>query len=264
MAVNVAFNGLTFSTFNGSNGILVQDIQHAGKTQKQAQTYALSHGNKSIIPFVEYPNKPITLTGQIIGTSISDCDAQIDTFNSLLTATNATLDFDYNGGSLNRRYYATATNIDVRRPGGLYWAEFSVTFTATQPFGQDINTTSLLSASGRTSASYTDGITLGGTAPFQLPIVTITFSAINPTTSVQTVNIGNAATGQQINITRQWAATDVLVVDSTQNTVTVNGSPVDFTGAFPTFFPGTGSLTYADTFTTRTFAVSAVYYKYYL
>jgi hypothetical protein len=264
MAVNVAFNGSNLSTFNGSHGILVQDIQHAGKSQKQAQTYALSHGNKSVIPFVEYPNKPITLIGQIVGTSIADCDSQIDTFNGLLTATNANLDFDYNGGSLNRRYIATATNINVNRPGGLAWADFTITFTATQPFGQDVSTTSLVSQSGRTASSYTDSITLAGTSPFQLPIITITYSAINPTGSNQTVSIGNAATGQQINILRTWAAIDVLVVDCTQNTVTVNGIPVDFTGAFPAFAVGSGSLAYSDTFTTRTFAESAVYYKYYL
>src|SRR5947208_10820367 len=121
MSVNVAFNGSNLQTFDGVHGILVQNIHHAGKSNRQAQTYALSHANKSSIPFVEWPNKPITITGEIVGSSISDCDAQIDTFNSLLVAQNANLDFDYNGGSLNRRYIATCTNVDVTRPGYLTW-----------------------------------------------------------------------------------------------------------------------------------------------
>lgn len=265
---NCSFAGNALSTFSGTNGILVQDIQHAGKSQKQAQTYALSHGNKSAIPFVEYPAKPITLTGQIIGTSIADCDNQIDTFNSLLSATTPqALCFDYNGGSLNRLYYAVATNINVVRTGGLAYAAFTVTFTATNPFGQNTTTTTLKSATGRTLSSYQDSITSAGSAPFQSPVITVTYSAIGSAPVIGTVNVGNDATGQQISVTRTWSATDVLVIDSTFSTntpVTVNGVAVDFAGAFPLFFTGSGTLDYSDSFASRTFAISAVYYEAFL
>jgi hypothetical protein len=264
MSVNAAFAGNSLQTFDGNHGIILQDIQHAGKNAKRAESYALSHANQSAIPFVEYPNKPINLVGQIVGTSIIDCDAQIDTFNSLLSAQNANLDFDYNGVSLGRRYIGTFTNVDVQRPGGLAWANFTALFTSISPFGRDTTTTSLLSASGRTSASYSDSITVAGTAPFQLPVTTITYSAIGSAPVSGTVTIGNDGTGQAINVTRTWAATDVLIVDCIQNIVTVNGTPVNFTGAFPAFFVGSGILDYVDTFASRTFAVSSVYYKYYL
>lgn len=266
MSTNASFNGSSLQTFDGNHGILLQQIHHAGKSAKQAQNYALSHANRNVIPFVEYPSKPITLIGEIIGTTISDADTQIDLFNSLISPTNAPLCFDYAGGSLNRLYYATAGVPDVSRPDGLAWAEFNVTFIA-QSFGRDITTTSLLNQSGRTAASYSDSITLAGNAPFQLPIITITFSAVSDTTGLETVSVGNGATGQQLNITRIWAATDVLTIDCTfaDNTpVKVNGIPVNFTGAFPAFFTGAGTLTYHDTFSTRTFAETAVYYKNYL
>jgi Phage tail protein len=262
--VNCAFAGNSLQSFDGNHGIIVQGIEHAGKSKRSAITYALSHGNKSSIPFVEYPNKSILMTGQIVGTTIADCDAQIDTFNSYMIPQNGNLDFDYNGGSLNRRYIATAVNIDVTRPGGLAWADFTVDFLATQPFGQDTTTTSLVSASGRTSISYSDAITLAGTAPFQLPIITITYSAIGSAPVSGTVSIGNDSTGQQISIQRTWAATDVLVVDCTLNIVTVNGVAVNFTGAFPAFVVGSGTLDYLDTFASRTFAISALYTKLYL
>jgi hypothetical protein len=264
MATNVAFASNTLSTFDGSHGIIIQDIQHAGKSAKRAESYALSHGNRSALPFVEYPNKPINLRGQIVGTSIADCDAQIDTFNGLLVTQNGNLDFDYNGGSLNRRYMGTFTNIDVQRPGGLAWANFDALFVAIQPFGQDTTTTSIVSASGVTTASAQYAFTLGGTAPFQLPIITVTFSAIGSAPVAGTVSLGNDSTGQQINVTKTWSATDVLVVDCTLNTVTVNSLPVNFTGAFPSFFTGAGTLDYSDTFASRTYAISGVYYKYYL
>ena len=420
MSTNVSFAGQNLQTFNGTNGIIVQDIQHAGKSAKQAQTYALSHGNKSTIPYVEWPSKPITVTGQIVGTNIADLDNQIDIFNSYLTAQNAQLAFDYNGGSLNRQYTATCTNVNVDRPGGLGWANFSITFTATSPFGTDTFYTSLVgnllangdfetsttgwtavgtctltsstsqaengthslsnvttavnsgaispnvpvgpngvytvsayvyNAAGATlnyvvnqltsglgnvgtstgsivgtagwqritvtinqttgttaylnlqitsatsTTFYVDAVqfeqgaaantfnnaisltgnnlafpfTVLGTAPFQLPIITITFSAIGSAPVSGTVSIGNNSTGQQLNITRTWSATDVLIIDtslSTNTPVTVNGTAAPFIGAFPAFFSsitGTaGTLTYSDTFASRTFTIAALYYKYYL
>ncbi len=140
---NIAFSSFSLQSFDGTRGIITESIEHAGKSAKRAQMYALAHANASIIPFVEYPNKPIQVDGVIIGTTIADCDAQIDLFNSYLLAQNGNLDIDYNGST--RRYIATATNIDVNRPGGLAWASFSVTFTCTQPFGQDVAATTLLS-----------------------------------------------------------------------------------------------------------------------
>lgn len=267
MAINVSFNGQNLQTFNGTNGILVQNIEHAGKSAKQAQTYAMSHANRSTIPFVEWPSKPITITGKILGTSIADCDSQIDTFNSYLTAQNAALTFDYNGGSLNRQYTATCTNVDVQRPGYLAWAEFTIVFTATTPFGQDTTSTTLLNATGRTAASYSDSLTIAGTAPFQTPLITITYSAIGSAPVAGVVMIGNASTGQAISVNRTWAATDVLVIDcslSTSTPVTVNGLPVEFSGAFPDFAVGSGTMSYSDTFASRTFTDNVIYYKQYL
>lgn len=271
MATNATFGGQSIQSFDGSHGILLSGIEHAGKSAKQAQNYVLSHAHRSIIPYVEYPMKPITLTGQIIGTSISDEDTQIDTFNQIIAQINAPLVFDYAGGSLNRQYLATAQVPNVSRPGGLAWADFNVTFIATLPYGQDVSATTLLSSGSRTLGGYSDNFTFGGNFPFQLPTITITFSAVSDTVNPQTVSLGNASTGQQLNITRVWAATDVLVVDCTFATnipVTINALPVNFTGGFPDFAVSptlnTGTLTYSDSFTTRTFTELVTYYKYYL
>lgn len=273
MSVGTActFNGQSLQTFDGNHGILLQQIQHAGKSAKRAVTYALSHGNQTAIPYTEYPAKPILLHGQVIGTTIADCDSLIDTFNSYLTPTGAPLIFDYNGGSLNRQYTATCTNIDVDRPGGLAYATFDLVFTGTLPYGQDTTTTTLLSTGARTLQSYSDTLTFGGSFPFQLPKITVTFSALSDTTGYETVSVGNGGTGQQISVNRIWAATDVLLIDCTLSSttpVTVNGLPVEFSGAFPDFAitPAamTGNLTYADTFTSRSFTELAIYYKYWL
>ena len=124
---------------------------------------------------------------------------------------------------------------------------------------------------GLTSANISFPFTVLGTAPYQQPIITVTFTAIGSSPVTGTVSIGNNATGQQLNITRLWTAADVLIIDSSLSSttpVTVNGSAVNFVGAFPAFFSsfaGTaGTLTYADTFASRTITLAALYYKNYL
>jgi hypothetical protein len=259
--IGLSFSGSSLQTFDGNHGIITQSIEHAGKSAKRAQSYALSHANASIIPFVEYPNKPITISGVIVGTTIADCDAQIDTFNGCLIAQGANLDIDYGGST--RRYIATATNIDVQRPGNLSWANFIVTFTCTQAFGQDVNQTTILNSTGRTSATYSDGYTFGGTAPYQTPIFTLTYTAVSGATN-KAVIIGNSGNGQEITVQRTWSNGDVLVVDCSNSTVTVNGVPVDFTGAFPLFPPGAQTISYSDGFSSRTFSYNLVYSLLYL
>lgn len=118
-------------------------------------------------------------------------------------------------------------------------------------------------ATSRTTSSYVDSITVGGTAPWQRVKATITYSAISSTGS-QAVSFGNNNTGQQISVNRTWTTGDVLVVDSITRTVTVNGTVVDYTGAFPEFQPGNQAFSYSDGFTTRTFNINVVYYPEYL
>jgi tail protein len=256
VSTSISFAGNSLQTSN----IITTDIQHAGLPTKKAQYYALSHANASYLPFVEYPTKPITISGTLNSDNIADMDALIDTFNTYFTAQDQNLDIGYNGTT--RRYICTATSMQITRPGGLAWANFSVGFTCSNPFGMDTSSTTLLSASGRTLGLYTDTETFGGTAPFQLPIITITLTAVSDAGGGY-ITYGNNTTGQVIAVNRTWANGDVLVIDCTQNTVTVNGVAVNFSGAFPQFAPGSQVLGYADSFASRTFTISVTYTKLY-
>lgn len=266
MAVGIVFGGNQLQTFDGNHGIIVQEIEHAGKNARSAQMYQMSHGNQSAIPYVEYPNRKITVSGQIVGQTIADCDSIIDTFQSYLLAQNANLDIDYNSGT--RRYSkVTVSESDISRPGNLRSANFTITFMALKPFGTDTTPTTLLTAAARTSGSYSDVLTIAGTAPFQTPLITITFGTIGSSPVAGTVTLGNDATGQAITISRIFTTGDVLVIDCSLGTitpVTVNGVPCDFTGAFPDFAPGAGTLDYSDSFASRSFGIAVTYNKNYI
>lgn len=259
MAVNVSFAG---NNLQNGTSIIVDMIDHMSLPTKDAKQYALSHASASKIPFISYPSKTITVKGTLIGTSIANLDSLIDTLKSyLITAADQTLAIDWNNISLGRVYTATVNKMTFTRPGNFNYGKFEIEFVCNNPYGQDPSSTTALNDTGRTSGSYSDSFTFTGTAPWQRPVITITYSAISPTTSSQSVSFGNNSTGQVITVTRTWTATDVLVIDCTQKTVTVNGltTGFSFSGAFPEFAPGSGTMVYGDSFTSRTMTENVVY-----
>jgi hypothetical protein len=256
---NVSFAGNSLQTAN----IFVKNIDHFSLPPKSMQVLTIAHENKSAIPFTSYPNRVVLVEGVITGSSIADLDSKLDTFKNYFISQDQNLDIDYN--SVTRRYIATldTANSKINRPGGLLYAEFSLQFVCTSPFGQDTASTTILTAAGRTLSGYVDAVTFGGTAPYQLPVITITLTAVTGGTGF--LFFGNNGNGQGITISgRTFANADVIVIDCTLKTVTVNGTPVNFSGAFPEFSPGAASLGYSDGFTTRTFNITVADTALYL
>lgn len=257
MAQNVIFDGNDIQTDN----ILISEVNHENIPTKDAVLYALAHANKSSIPFVNYPQRGISLTGKVIGSSIADLDSRLDTFRSYFTDKDSNLDIDYNGTT--RRYIATLNALSITRPFGLVHANFVAQFLCTQPFGQNTSTTSAASANNVTTASATYNHTFLGTAPFQLPVITITIDAVTGGTGHLTIK--NGANDQGITIVGQtFSATDVIEIDCKNRTVKLDGAEIDFLGAFPEFAPGSQDIEYEDGFTTRTYDINAVYYPMWL
>lgn len=253
----ISFAGNSLQTTN----ILTADIAHEQWPVRDVKMYAIAHANMSKIPYTSFPSKSVVVRGKVIDTTIAALDSRLDTFRSYFLSQDQNLDIGYGGST--RRYIATANTVAIDRPGGLSYANFSIEFYVTEPFGRETSTTSALTAAGRTLASYSDPYTFLGTAPIQQPIVTVTLTAVSGATN-KTITIGNAGSGQQITITRTWTAADILIVDSTLKKVTVNGTEVDFSGAFPEFAPGSQTITYNDDFTSRTFTYGITYYKRYI
>lgn len=248
---NIVLGGNSLQT----TSIITQEGDHYSVT-KDVKFFPLANANGGVMPYDNYPTRVIPLSGTLNGGSIAATDALIDTFVSYLYGLNKTLDIDYNGST--RRFVGAITRQSVKRPGGLGYAKFDIEFTCTDAFGRDTTTTTAINQTGRTLGSYNDAYTFLGSAPFQLPVATITLSAVTGGTA-QTIQWGNANNGQAIIVTRTWAASDVLVIDCVAKTVKVNGVEVAFSGAFPEFPPGAQILQYSDGFTTRTVAINVGY-----
>ena len=261
---DISFNTNNLQTYNPSTkvGIITNLIEHTSLPDKVATLYAMADANGSTIPSINYPTKKITIGGSIVGSTQADLDSRIDTFKGYFNGKEKNLDIAY--GSSTRRYVATANAVSVIRKQKALFATFQIEFICTNPFGLDTSTTNLWTAkTGFTSATFTETPTVGGSAPYQLPIITITINSL--TGAGDYVQISNDNNNQEMLIYGLGlSASDVIIIDCSQRTVTVNGTEVDYYGTFLELEPGANSITYTDGFTTRNVDVSAVYTKRWL
>jgi hypothetical protein len=248
---------ITFNGFNLQSEIIVtQDIDFESPAEKELNAYPQANSNDITITGDDRPSKTIKIKGQITADNPAALDPILDQFRGYFRGKDKNLDIGYAGSV--RRYIATENGSDIKRPGGLQMATFTIEFLC-KPFGQDITPQTPVSATGRTAAAYTDNVTLIGSADYQLPIATSTITALTATGN-QTVSFGNNNTGQQLSVTRTFAVNDVIVFDCVAKEVRVNGVAVDFAGAFVELEPGLQALGYSDTFTARTYNYNVQYY----
>lgn len=255
---NVIFDGNDLQTAT----IITSDIQHESIPEKDAKTYALAHANRSVMPIVNYPRRVITLSGTLLATTVAGLDSLLDTFKAYLRDPNSNLDIDYNGST--RRYVnCTLSRLSIDRPRGLTHAKFNADFWCTEPFGQATTPTIANTESAQTGATDTWVHSYAGTAPYQLPVITLDINSITGGDGFLTVK--NNANGQGITIIGQtFVAADQIVIDSKNRTVTKNGTEIDYLGAFPELPPGSQTIAYSDGFTTRNFDVEITYVPLYL
>lgn len=260
----LTFNSNDLQTYDTTTalGIITNVIDHTDGPEMLTGLYGLADADGSSIPNINYSSKPLALAGAIKGSSQSDLDSRIDTFKGYFIGKDKNLDITYGAGT--RRYIATAGVPKIQRKQKSFIATFQVPITCTNPFGLDTTPTDLWTVKNNfTSATFTETPTVGGNAPFQLPIITITIDAI--TGAGDYVQISNDNNNQEIMIYGLGlTAGDVIVIDCEQRIVSLNGDEVDYYGTFLELEPGANSITYTDGFTTRTVDVSAIYTKRWL
>lgn len=261
---DLSYNSNDLQTYDPSTdvGIITNSIEHTNIPDKIMGLYALADADGSSIPAINYPSKKVTIGGVIKGSTQANLDSRLDTFKGYFIGKDKNLDITY--GASTRRYVATANAVSVVRRQRALFATFQIEFLCTNPFGLDTSASDLFAThTGSTVATFTETPTVGGNAPFQLPIITITLTAL--TGAGDYVQISNDNNNQELLIYGQLLANgDVIVIDCVERTVTLNGNEIDYDGTFLELEPGASSITYTDGFTTRTVTVAASYVKRWL
>lgn len=261
---SISFNGNSLQTYDPTTGvgIISNEIDHTDAPDMNMAILAIANANDSSIGDMDSPSKPIALAGAIKGSSQVDLDQRIDAFKAIFRGKNKNLDINYAGTI--RRYIATVptSGIKVKRTGTKLWATFTIAAFC-KPYGRDTTPTELFNSANATTGSATYTPTVGGTAPYQLPIFTIHIDAL--TGAGDYLQISNNANDQAILIFGQGlTAGDTLVIDCEAREVRLNDELIDYQGTFLELEPGAVSLTYTDGFTTRTVDRDGKYYKRYV
>lgn len=260
---DLSFNSNNLQTYSPSTnvGIVTNLLEHLDIPEKVAELYAIADANGSSLPSINYPSKRIPFAGAIKGSTMNDLASRVDSFKGYFNGKDKNLDVGYAGTT--RRYIATLNALSVERVSESLIAKFTGEFICTKPFGVETSATVITNQSNYTSATLNMTPTIGGSAPYQYPVFTITIDALTGTGDY--VQVSNDNNGQTMLIFGLGlTAGDVVVIDCYARTVTVNGELVDYNGVFLELEPGANSLTYTDGFTTRTVDILANYYKRYL
>lgn len=241
-------------------GIITNKIKHTDQPDSAGDLVPLASSSDSTVPTNEYISKSIMISGTISGSTQADLDDRIDTFKSYFNKRNKSLDIQYSSGI--RRYTVMKVNgVSVDRQNIVLWASFTVEFLC-KPFGTSISSTVISDLLNQTAASHTITPTIGGSAPYQLPIITITIDAKTGTGDF--LQVSNDTNGQQIILTGlALAVNDIVIIDALKHKVTRNGIEVDYSGTFIELEPGAQSFTITDGWTTRTKDIRIEYFKRY-
>lgn len=261
---DVSFNSNDLQTYDPATnvGIITNVIDHTDSPDILMSLLPMADTDGSSIPNINNPSKPIALAGAIKGSSQADLDNRIDSFKGYFRGKDKNLDIAYGSGT--RRYIATAQRPLIKRQQKAFIATFQVPIVCSNPYGLDTSASDLWTAkSNFSSATFTETPTVGGSAPYQLPVFTIHIDSL--TGAGDYVMISNDNNNQEILIYGAGLqAGDTIIIDCVERTVTLNGDEIDYSGTFLELEPGANSITYTDGFTTRSVDVSGTYVKRWL
>ena len=255
IAYLAAFNGVQFSTIPGLQVYAIDDYM----PDRSLAIFPIARTDAQKLVSAFYQKRVIYISLYIATASRAKADQAIDALNALIQGTEGTLLIEKSG--TQRQYTATFEKVakntsgvgrsNVAPPqGGL--VDLTLVFECSDSFGYDQFFTPMVTQSGITSSPNTWNWTFGGSAAQQVPVLQFYFTG--GSLGAGTVTVGNNNSGQAVSVTRTWAVGDTLIINTQLNTVQVNGVDVAFTGALPTFGTGLQTITYQDTFTSRTYS----------
>lgn len=256
--------GLSFGDYNmQTDGCRVHETDVFSSPPNKIQADQLPEADGAVIVKQQYTSKTFTVEGKLqqgLDGSVLTMRELEDAFKLAMSSKNQAFDVEEDG--VVRRYLANAQNVVLARRSNKMSA-FSVEMLSPDGMGWDVDSTSLLSATGITVSTVQTPITVEGTYRAE-PLITAVINSFTGTGD-RTVTISNGSTLRSISITLStWTAGDIIEIDSLNKTIYVNNAPVEFSGQFPRWDVGDGTIGWLDTFTARSVTLTASYQKRWL
>lgn len=208
----------------------------------------------------EYGSRKIIVEGHIQANSRADF---LTARNQLVKATEPIekiLQLPLDGTPL--QFTATVSNVLFNNTGGGF-GRFSIEFTATDPYGYDVDQRVLINGTTNTAPTRTfDFDEVVGGSYKTAPIVTVAVASVTGGTGAYIELTNNA--GESIKVTRDWEDDEVLEIDFKNFTVKIDGVLTDYSGVFWNLNVDDTALTYEDDFSTRTVGVTMTYKRRFI
>lgn len=259
MATAISFNGTSLQTSN----IRTRNIDHESMNGREIQYERLGTRDGAKLVDDTFAPRLIKIAGTIIGSSQSDLEDRIDDIKVLFAQKEKNLDIAYAGGT--RRYKASCTRYSIARDYyNITFVTWEAEFTVSDPpFGTALDTATIeYSAVTQAIGTWDPVATFQGTyRPF--PIIQLT---VNSETNLTQIAFTNDETSHQIKVAKTggYTAGDVLLVNTYDYTVTINGAAVDYEGVFPDFVQGDNDFTVSFIGTAWNVTMKLIYYPLYL
>lgn len=251
MQNDVVYDGFSFV----DNGCVLENIDHLTIAQRRNQIERLANRHGGVLVQSLRGTKPILIEGYYIGSSAADAQQMYDTLAQALNRQERPLEVPHAGGT--RTFIATPENLVLKQPDGLNRLTFSFEFVVPEGSSTTDIKTTLVSSTTITTSTATIPISVLGSVKAR-PTFTLTINSVSGGTG-GTISIRNARDFIGLDITGDWTAGTTVTVDSDNLQIFVNGVLTEPSGRFPTYEPGSGSVYYSDTFSSRSITMSATY-----
>lgn len=251
---SLIFDGFDISTISGFS---VFDYNANNLPTRDFKTFKLARQNRSVTTTADYSIKSIPVFGIIKDCTRESAEETLAAVREKLQGVNKILQAPQYNRNIQYRDTTLSSMTETFIANNM---SVVMLFTASDPIGIDTVTQDLIDPGDQnTTVSPTSySMTFEGSAPNQAPIITITVNSVTDGTA-ESIELLNVVTGAKLTVTRDWVNGDVLVVDTFDSQVTLNGIAVFYTGRIPLFQAGAQTLRYSDTFTARDVDVEAEY-----
>lgn len=240
--IEITYNGLALH----SEPYSVTRYDGYGMPTREVKTVELARQDGAIQVAQRLGSRTITVEGQIKAEGKPELINAIDQLKAYLYSHNGTLVVVDEDG-IERTWECTPTNVAIVREGGSAdMAGYSIAFYCPKPYSTS-EAVELLNENITTQPVYL-ALNVGGTYPAN-PVIVLTINSM--TAGEQTITVGNQTQDRSIEITTAFTAGDTITIDTDKKEVYINTVKSDYSGAFPSWGVGGGSLSYVDTASAR-------------
>jgi hypothetical protein len=257
MWTGIYFNNIDLS---GLAGVQITKLDSNKRAKRVVNRKKLARQDGARLINTDYDSKVITINGVINGATRAVFEQNTANFFRYVEPSEAVLSISQ--GNERRNYTASVdeTNWTTDQIGT--FGMFSITFICSQPYGEATGLTLAVNSTGITTAIKTATFTAAIQGSYKTePIISYQLSAYSSANANDFVKITDPATGKYIKVARAWVAGNILIINCSAKTVTVDGSAVDYSGVFLELAPGSMYIMVEDSFTVSRTAALKVEYK---